>query len=182
MKNPNTEQRVQGFKENTYGQRIQKDAAGNDIFSQKFKSTYKYMEARRIPLLLHAGVNRVERLKEDLFNDTPGLIVILAHLGADFPKSNNHNPFPEQVNATLNALKDFPNLFFDLAAIINPEILSDALRIVGSERLIFGSDFPYEPPLRTLNRLQALPGITSRELENILYNTITGILSRRKGV
>lgn len=174
-------QGVQGFKEHTYGQRIQKDAAGNDIFSRKFKETYKYMETNRFPLLLHAGVNRVERLKEDIFKDTPNLIVILAHLGADFPQSNNHNPYPEQVRSTLEELKDIPNLFYDIAAVINPEILSDALRIVGSEKLIFGSDFPYEPPLQTLNRLRALPGITARDMENILYNTITGILNSREG-
>ena len=107
--------------------------------------------------------------------------MILAHLGADFPQSNNHKPFPEQVRSTLEELKDIPNLFYDIAAVINPEILSDALRIVGSEKMIFGSDFPYEPPLRTLNRLQALPNITPKDLENILYNTITGILNRREG-
>ncbi len=58
---------VKGFKEHVFGQRIQKDSNGDDTFSQKFKKTYRYMEKHRVPLLLHAGVNRVERLKQDIF-------------------------------------------------------------------------------------------------------------------
>jgi predicted TIM-barrel fold metal-dependent hydrolase len=126
---------VKGFKEHTYGQRIQRDSNGENTFSQKFKETYRYMEKHQVPLLLHAGVNRVQRLQEDIFKDTPDLPVILAHLGADFPEDNNHRPRLEQVRTTLAALKDHPTLYFDISAISEPGILMAALDIVGTEKL-----------------------------------------------
>jgi len=167
---------VKGFKEHVYGQHIQKDLNGKDIFSQAFKETYRYMEQHRVPLLLHAGVNRVERLKQDIFEDTPELIVILAHLGADFPESNRHRPQLNQVKTTLNALKDYPTLYFDISAIKEPDILRAAIDIAGSEKLIFGSDFPFEPPLETLKLLKSLKNLSPKDLENILYNTIIKVL------
>lgn len=171
---------VKGFKEHTYGQRIQKDAAGRDIFSQEFKETYRRMEKHHVPLLLHAGVNRVERLEKDIFEDTPELPVILAHLGADFPENKGHLPQRNQVNTTLKRLKHFPNLYFDISAVPDPVIIGDALEIVGSEKLVFGSDFPNETPKETLQRLYALKNISGKELENILYNNINKILSRQE--
>jgi predicted TIM-barrel fold metal-dependent hydrolase len=173
-------QGVKGFKEHSYGQRIQKDASGRDIFSQKFKETYKYMEQNKIPLLLHAGVNRVERLEKDIFKDTPELFVILAHLGADFPEGKGHLPQQEQVKSTLIGLKNFSNLYFDISAVPNPAMILDALAIVGSKKLIFGSDFPNEPPKVTLQRLLSLKNICSKDLENILYNNINEILTQQE--
>lgn len=167
---------VKGFKEHVYGQRLQRGPDGKDIFSQEFKDTYRYMEQHGIPLLLHAGVNRVERLKQDIFKDTPHLIVILAHLGADFPETNNHRPQLEQIKTTLCALKDYPTLYFDISAIKEPEILQAGLDIVGSEKLIFGSDFPFEKPLETFLLLKSLKNISAQELENILYNNIIKLL------
>jgi predicted TIM-barrel fold metal-dependent hydrolase len=172
---------VKGFKEHVYGQRIQKDPNGEDTFSQEFKETYRYMEQHGIPLLLHAGVNRVERLKHDIFKDTPNLIVILAHLGADFPESNNHRPQLEQEKTTLIALKDYPTLYFDISAIKEPDIIQAALEIVGGEKLIFGSDFPSEKPLETLQMLKSLKNLSSGDLENILYNTIMKLLPQEHG-
>ncbi|MCX6579321.1 MAG: amidohydrolase family protein [Candidatus Aminicenantes bacterium] len=172
---------VKGFKEHVYGQRIQKDSNGKNIFSQEFKDTYRYMEQHGIPLLLHAGVNRVERLKQDIFKDTPGLVVILAHLGADFPESNNHRPQLEQVKTTLNALKDYPTLHFDISAIKEPDILQAGLDIVGSEKLIFGSDFPFNKPLESLQLLKSVKNLSAKDLENILYNTIIKVLLQEHG-
>jgi predicted TIM-barrel fold metal-dependent hydrolase len=167
---------VKGFKEHVYGQRILRDNMGRETFSRDFKETYAYMEKHRLPLLLHAGTNRVQRLQQDIFKDTPGLVVILAHLGADFPGGNNHQPRLEQVRSTLTALKDYPTLYFDISAITDPDILQVGLDIVGSEKLIFGSDFPFAKPIETLKLLKSLKSLSPRDLENILYNTIIKLL------
>ena len=134
------------------------------------------MEKHRIPLLLHAGTNRVQRLQQDIFKDTPDLLVILAHLGADFPETNNHQPRIEQVKNTLTALKDYPTLYFDISAINDVDILLSALEIVESEKIIFGSDFPFAKPIETLRLLKSIKGLSSQDLENILYNNIIKLL------
>ncbi|NIM12541.1 MAG: amidohydrolase family protein [Candidatus Aminicenantes bacterium] len=171
---------VKGFKEHTFGLRIQKGAGGKNIFSQEFKETYRYMEQHRVPLLLHAGINRVERIHQDLLKDTPGLIIILAHLGADFPGSNNSRPHLRQIISTLEALKGYQNVYFDISGIPDIEIIRAALDMVGSEKLIFGSDFPLEKPFQTLQRLQSIKKILPKELENILYNNIINILNKQQ--
>jgi predicted TIM-barrel fold metal-dependent hydrolase len=50
------------------------------------------------------------------------------------------------------------------------------LEIVGSEKLIFGSDFPFAKPIETLGLLKFLKGLSARDLENILYNNIITLL------
>ncbi|NOQ24905.1 MAG: amidohydrolase family protein [Bacteroidales bacterium] len=169
------EQGCRGFKEHTYGQRIQKDSKGNDIYSQKFKQSYKFLEKNKLPLLLHAGNNRVERIIDDLLHDTPNLIIILAHLGADFPENNNYMPHEEQVYSTLEKLKDFGNVYFDISAVTEGVIIKEAINIVGDKRILFGADSPIESPLKTRLRLQSL-GLSESTLENIFYNNINNIL------
>ncbi len=166
---------AKGFKEHSYGQRLQKNAQGNDIYSQRYKKAYAFMAKKGLPLLLHAGVNRVGRIKDDLLNDEPELRIIMAHLGADFPSKNDFKPEMEQVVITLKQLCDVQNVFFDIAAVDDFEIIRAALDIVGPERLIFGSDFPYEPPAMTLQRLEKL-GLNQEEKELILSRNIMGLL------
>ncbi len=169
------EQGVMGFKEHVYGQRIQKNIFGRDIFSQKFKETYKYMELRRLPLLLHAGVNRIERIRNDLLKETPELIIILAHLGADYPVEHQYCPQLEQISHALGQLREYPNVFYDLSTITDRKILLTALDLVGSYKIFFGSDYPNERPAYTLRRIKSL-GLSRSDMEKILYQNITKIL------
>lgn len=166
---------VRGFKEHTYGQRIQRDKEGNDIFSARYKSSYKVMEESGAPLLLHAGENRVGRIKDDILRDAPDLQIILAHLGADFPASNNYVPEDKQVKSTLEALRECAGVYFDITAITNPDLIKQAVQIVGAKRLIFGSDFPCERPIESIARLQGV-SLTHRQKQYILYDNITKLI------
>jgi len=175
------EQGVKGFKEHTFGQRIQKDRSGRNMFSQKFKDTYRFMEKHGLPLMLHAGINKVERLKEDMFNHTPQLIVIMAHIGADFLPQNNYLPEINRISNILEGLKEYPNVYYDISTVIDKKILIRALEIVGAEKLIFGSDFPYEKPGQTLDRFNSLSCLNQNDRELILYKNIESILNQEKG-
>ncbi len=169
---------IKGFKEHTFGQRIQKDEYGNNIFSRKFKKAYTLMAEKEIPLLLHAGENRVERIKNDILKDAPDLKIILAHLGADFPEGNNYNPEKYQVEKTLQSLKPLPNMMFDIAAIRDINLIKMAIDIVGIEKLIFGSDFPYEKPIETIKRIKRLK-LSDTELEQLYYRNITKFIGEK---
>lgn len=158
-----------GFKEHTFGLRIQKDKIGNNIFSQKFKNTYKFMEKNNIPLLLHAGINRVDRIKKDILKDTPKLIVILAHIGTNYP------PNKPQIDLLLNELKHFKNIYYDISTIKEIEIIKNAINFAGIDQIIFGSDFPYEKPIVTLKRVDKL-NLTIEEKEKMFYKNINKIL------
>ncbi len=156
---------VKGFKEHTFGQRIQKDKNGNDIFSQQFKKTYKFMEKNNLPLLLHAGINRIERIKNDILKNAPNLKIILAHLGADYPINKR------QIIQVLTGLKDKKNIYYDISTINDILIIEKAMEIVSIDKLIFGSDFPYEKPAESLNRIAEL-SLTDIQKEKIYYKNI----------
>ncbi len=170
---------IKGFKEHTFGQRIQKDKNGHDIFSQKYKKTYQFMEEQKLPLLLHAGANRIKRIKNDILKDAPKIIIILAHLGADFPKSNGHKPVKEQILMTLKELKDFQNIYWDITTITDNTIIKEAINILGIDKLIFGSDFPYETPSQVLERLNKL-NLRNENKEKLLYKNIKKIIGNVK--
>ena len=164
------EKGAKGFKEHVYGQWTFRDKKTRlPIFGQDFKETYKFMEKSGLPLILHAGSNRIKRLQKDIYKDAPNLKIILAHLGADYPLNKN------QISKTLKELKVFPTLYFDISTINEPEILKEALNIVGSEKLLFGSDFPEERPKQTLKRLFSL-NLPEKDLENILFKNAERIL------
>lgn len=164
------EKGAKGFKEHDYGQYTFRDKIKRQpIFAQDFKETYKFMEKYGLPLILHAGSNRIKRLQKNIYKDAPNLKIILAHLGADYPLNKN------QISKTLKELKVFPTLYFDISTINKPEILKEAFNIVGSEKLLFGSDFPEERPKQTLKRLFSL-NLHEKDLENILFKNAERIL------
>lgn len=161
---------AKGFKEHVYGQWTFRDKKTRlPTFGQEFKETYKFMEEKGLPLILHSGSNRIERFQQDIYKDTPDLKIILAHLGADYPLDKN------QILKTLKELKNFPTLYFDISTINKPEILREAFNLVGSKKLLFGSDFPEERPKQTLERLLSL-NLPKKDLENILFKNVERIL------
>ena len=77
----------------------------------------------------------------------------------------------------MNEVKDVSkNVYYDTAAssfLYNPKIFEIAIEIVGSEKIIFGSDFPILSPERILNEMKNLKekdliNITEKNIKNIL--------------
>ena len=164
------EKGAKGFKEHVYGQWTFRDKKTRlPTFGQDFKETYKFMEEMGLPLILHSGTNRVERFQQDIYRDTPNLKIILAHLGADYPLDKN------RILKTLKELKNFPKLWFDISTINEVDILRESFNLVGSEKLLFGSDFPEESPKKTLARLSLL-NLSEKDLENVLFKNVERIL------
>jgi len=158
-----------GFKEHTYGLRIQRNSDGENIFSDKYKESYKCLETAGKPLLLHAGDNKIDRVRSDLLKDTPKLKIIIAHLGADYP------PNIGQIEIVLKALRDCKTVVFDISTIKDIQIVHRAIEIVGAHKILYGSDYPYEKPKTALERLKQL-NLSEKELNQILYYNIASIL------
>jgi len=64
----------------------------------------------------------------------PNVILVIAHLGRCYT--------PAQAEEALPALVDDPGLYFDISAVMNPEVLRRALELFGPERILFGTDNP----------------------------------------
>lgn len=148
-------------------------------------------------VLLHLDPQRrgtetsdVRRLLERVLGPHPELVVVIPHLGG----SGGFGPWTQAVLATCTewladearAGRPRPGVRFDLSAVpmirasegVPPSTpaelaaLAPALRRLGLERLLFGSDFPVFDPREHARFLAERTGLTRAELERILVQRL----------
>ncbi len=74
--------------------------------------------------------------------------------------------------------KAFDNVYFDSAAspyIYNAQVYNHVARIVGPEKILFGSDYPLLSPKRLLNEIESL-GLSIETREKILFRNARELL------
>ena len=64
----------------------------------------------------------------------PHIVLVIAHLGRNYMLPHAEQSLPQ--------LADDDGLYFDVSAVLNPEVLSFALRTLGPSRLLYGTDNP----------------------------------------
>lgn len=121
---------------------------------------YEWLVKHDLPITAHSGVNidNKSALGEPdrwipVLEDFPELKLILAHLG---------NGFWDQ---TIEIADRFPKVMFDTAIAISyinsPTTLDDGeavdlIRTIGSDRILFGSDYPWVNPAEDIKRINGL--------------------------
>ena len=123
-----------------------------------------------LPVIYHSGRfdTTIQYAQPKNFTEVldtfPGLTVVMAHLGMGF--------FDE----TISLARTFPNLQFDCCAIIShteandglPDTdLTDLIKEIGVERVMFGSDFPWYDPIQAMEQLLRL-SLTEQEKRLLL--------------
>lgn len=79
----------------------------------------------------------------------PQLTIVCAHWGGGLPF---YNLMPEVKEA-------MKNVYFDSAAspfLYSPDVYSQVVKLVGADKVLFGSDYPLLPPRRLLEEIEAL--------------------------
>ncbi len=144
---------------------------------KKLWPIYEFCQEKNLPMVFHSGKNinspgqfSEPRLFAEVLTEFPKLTLVLAHLG---------NGFWDQ---TKKLAAEFSNVFFDTAIAISgiytrdektrEQYLSDEesidmIETIGSERIMFGSDFPWVNPGWDIERLQKLP-LSDKDREGIL--------------
>lgn len=140
------------------------------------KRAYAMVAETGKPLLLH-GRSRTpgevsDKIKK-MLRDAPQLKVIVAHMGRHTPNTTQH------VEENLSALRDAPNVYFETSTVREPAIIARAVELLGEDRVLFGSDFPfnsYQNPdplaveLDVIRRMNLAPRVMKKILgENILH-------------
>jgi predicted TIM-barrel fold metal-dependent hydrolase len=135
-----------------------------------------------LPIIFHSGTFPLSAQTTDYahpkhFPDVlaafPRLTAVMAHLAfGDFA-------------ACADLARAYPNVFFDCCGVINgtekQPALSDeeaaaAMRQVGAERVMFGSDYPWYDPVLDAARVQRLP-LTDAEKQAVLHDNAQRILA-----
>ena len=102
------------------------------------KASYAYLNECGGYLLIHCSdsvrIDYVSMLREYY----PNMKIIIAHMGRNVYEDP---AFSENV---IDVFADDEDVFFDTSTIQHPQILEYAYQTIGAERILFGSDFPYE--------------------------------------
>ena len=141
------------------------------------------MEEQGIPLMLHAnervghdypgkGRTPLERFYE-LICSFPRLTVLLAHWGGGLLF---YELMPE-------VSKQMANVYYDTAAspfLFSNKIYTIACRVVGSDRILFGTDFPLLSPQRYFQELRE-SGLSEEDQKKILGLNLARLLAVGSG-
>lgn len=112
---------------------VMHETALNDRRVAIFEDINKY----DLNILLHTRANvRVDYVKS-ILRLFPHIKIHVAHLG----RATADNL--QFIYDILESFKPYENVFFDTSTIRQPEALEHAVRIVGRERILYGSDFPF---------------------------------------
>jgi predicted TIM-barrel fold metal-dependent hydrolase len=101
------------------------------------KEIFAQVQEHGLILLLHSeAMRRVEYVKTILKN-FPFMKIQVAHMGRAKPGDEAF------MIGVLKSLQSYENVYFDTSTIRQPEIVEKAICIVGAQRILYGSDFPF---------------------------------------
>lgn len=157
------------------GVKIHNDFIRVAVDDARMEKIYRLCADAHLPLLLHTGDKRYDFTNPDrmerVLSANPDLTVIGAHFGG-------WSVWEE----ASTRLSKFDNLIVDCSsstAYITSELGRELVRRYGAERVLFGSDFPFNHPAEELERTLAL-GLTDEEYSLILGENAKRLLRIEK--
>ena len=129
------------------------------------------LEAAEKPLIVHAKFKDKPAQVKSIMKVVPNLKIVLAHMG------RGHIYTSEDVIENAKALKNFDNVFFETSTVGDSEAIKKACDIVGSSRIMFGSDYPfgkiYLKKYKYIDDVNFIldSSINDNDKDNILFNT-----------
>ena len=146
-----------------HGIKLHPEFQGFKIDDEIMMPIYGAIEGR-LPMLIHMGDANVtssspKRLSK-ILKQFPNLVVIASHLGG-------YSMWDESMEYLVGK-----NVYFDTSsslAFLAPETATNIIRSHGTDKVLFGSDYPMWLPGDELKRFLAL-GLSNEENEKILYS------------
>ncbi|MBQ2766554.1 MAG: amidohydrolase [Clostridia bacterium] len=154
------------------GVKIHPDIQGINIDDPRMMPLYAEMEKRKLPLYVHMGDNRPQyrfstaRRLVRVLERYPDLSVVAAHLGG----------YQAWMDAPM--LVAYPQVLFDTSSAIwamTADYAGELIHILGTDRVMFGTDYPVKCYESELSRFFAVP-LTEEERRKILYDNAARFL------
>ena len=143
--------------------------------TQRFKADepkamriYEMCQSSGLPVLVHTGDSRFD-------NSNPGRIANVLRQFPDLKFIGAHFGGWSVWDEARRLLPDFPNLIVDTSSSsywFEPEKAVEMIRSYGSERVMFGTDYPYWTQQREIDFYQSLD-LEQEEIEDIFWRTCT---------
>jgi predicted TIM-barrel fold metal-dependent hydrolase len=141
---------------------------------------YQKIEELGLPIISHSGdFPQVDEEYSrpanfvDVLRNFPGLTLVLAHMAHGY------------LDEAVEVMQTYPNVYLDSSAVIEgtmpSRMLSDeeavaAIRRVGCDRVLFGSDWPWFHPIKDAQRIDSLP-LTAEEKRLIFCENAQRVLN-----
>jgi predicted TIM-barrel fold metal-dependent hydrolase len=125
----------------------------------------------KVPVFMHAGDEgcRAERIGF-LAQRFPEVAFIMAHMGGPWYGEN-----------AIEVAKYTENIYLETSATASPLTIRRAVREVGFDRVIWGSDVPYQNTAFELAKLR-IAGLSKKEFDAVSGKNMARILKLRKGL
>lgn len=92
-------------------------------------------------------------------------------MGKKFPNIDflfTHIGYYEFGMSTIMAVKDLKNVWVETSGQMDVDVLKNAVKILGANRVVFGTDWPYKPVNIEIDKFYHL-GFNDTQLEQIFY-------------
>lgn len=145
---------------------------------EKRFSAYDYISQNDGYLLLHTFSDKTYSYVQYLRKQFPNMRIIVAHLGRD-----SFGTFDYTKNM-IDLLSQDEKIFTDISTIKNPALIQYAVKKYGNNRVLYGSDFPYEADMQTkledYLKLVSSANLTEQQCDNLLFNNAYNIIEETK--
>lgn len=142
------------------------------LFTELTHPLMRRAEELRIPVTIHTGTHNALPLEltilAERFSTVP---IIMEHMGY------RHFEPDDGVHQAVEVTKRHRNVYLDTTHVFNPPAIRYAVRSIGAERVIFGSETPIRPPKICVEVLK-LAGLTPNEEELILGENLRRLMER----
>jgi uncharacterized protein len=135
------------------------------------ESVYPLMEEARsagVPVLIHSGHPpwslpwSIGELAEN-FKD---ITIVMLHMG------HGHGVY---IKAAIDTARRNDNIYLETSGMPMHTKIKEAVEILGDERVMYGSDFPFHDPAVEIARVTA-SGLSDKKLEKVFYSNAKQIL------
>ena len=153
-----------------HGIKLHPDIQGFQIDEPRAMKIFAMCEDKGLPIYVHTGDKRYD-------NSNPNRVKNVLEA---FPKLKFVGPHLGGWSVWEDALKVLPkydNIIVDTSSSLyelDPDTARDIIRAYGSERVMFGTDYPMWPVSAELKHMEAL-GLTDEEYENIYWRTCANL-------
>ena len=149
-----------------HGVKLHPDIQGFQIDEPRAMQIFAMCEDRGLPIYVHTGDNRYDNSNPNRVKNVLEAFPKLKFVGPHFGGWSVWEEAAKVLPKYDNIIVDTSSTTYDLP----PEKVKDLIRAYGSERVMFGTDYPMWPVSAELKFMDAL-GLTDDEYENIYWKT-----------